>query len=104
MTRAIILVSFILLAGCSPPLLRGDFTLLSTEDLSGKYVVISNNELTGKACFSMVKASVFVGDGVFDAAVRDALVGQPDGTVLVDAEFVDKGSCISVTGLPARLN
>jgi len=102
MIRLGIFLTATLIAGCSPPLLRGDFTLLSTENLSGKYDVLSNQELAGKACFNMIKAS-FVGEGVFDEAVSDALAGQPEGTLLVDAEFIDDGACINVTGLPAKL-
>jgi len=103
MIRLVLFLTATLIVGCSPPLLRGDFTLLSTENLSGKYDVLSNQKLTGRACFNMIKSSVFVGEGVFDAAVSDALAGQPEGTLLVDAEFVDDGSCINVTGLPAKL-
>ena len=83
-------------------MLRGDFSLLSTEDLSGKYDVLSDQKLTGRACFNMIKSSFFIGEGVFDQAVRDALAGQLEGTLLVDAEFVDDGSCINVSGLPAK--
>ncbi len=103
MTRLIILATTTLIAGCSPPMLRGDFSLLSTEDLSGKYDVLSDQELTGRACFNMIKANFFIGEGVFDRAVRDALSGQPEGTLLVDVDFVDDGSCINVSGLPAKL-
>ena len=103
MTRIFILVSMALVAGCSPPMLRGEFSLLSTENLQSKYDVLSEQELEGTACFNMVKAQLLIGEGVYDQAVRDALVGQPEGTLLVDVEFVDDGTCINVTGLPAKL-
>ena len=103
MNRVSILLVAAFVSGCSPPVLRGNFTLLSTEDLSGKYDVLSNQELTGKACFNLIKPAVFIGEGVFDEAVRDALAGQPEGTLLIDAEFVDDGTCVNVTGLPAKL-
>jgi hypothetical protein len=104
MTRIVTVLSMVLITGCSPPLLRGSFTLLSTEDLSGKYELLSDQKLTGRACFSIFKAAVFADDAVFDEAVRTALAGQPEGTVLVHVEFVDEGSCVNVTGLPAKLN
>jgi hypothetical protein len=103
MTRPVLILAAILVTGCSPPMLRGDFSLLSTEDLSGKYEVLSKQAVAGHACFDMLKASVFVGEGVFDRVVREALAGQPEGAILVNAEFVDDGTCIDVTGIPAKL-
>lgn len=103
MNRRLVIIAVLLVTGCSPPMLRGDFSLLSTESLEGKYDVLSDQRLSGRACFNMLKASVFVGQGVFDQAVREALVGQPENTLLVDAKFVDDGTCIDVSGLPAKL-
>ena len=84
-------------------MLRGEFSLLSTAPLDGKYELLSNDRLTGQACYDLMKMSFFIGEGVFDQAVIDALADQPDETLLVDAEFVDEGACVVVTGLPARL-
>ena len=103
MTRIVFLLSLALFVGCSPPMLRGEFSLLSTEDLSPSYDILSEQRLEGKACFNVVKAQMLIGEGVYDQAVRNALEGQPDGTMLVDVNFVDDGSCINVTGLPAKL-
>lgn len=84
-------------------MLRGEFALLSTENLDGKYQVLSDQKVTGKACYDMLKASIYIGEGVFDLAVEEALADQSPGTILVDAEFIDDGSCVLVIGFPARL-
>ena len=101
MKTATPLLASLLLFGCSPPLLRGDFSLLSVEPLGSKVTVLSQHPVKGRACFNMPKAAVFLGDGVFDAAVADALKRHEGATVLVGAAFIDEGSCVEVSGLPA---
>lgn len=102
MRIAIALLTSLLLIGCSPPMLRGDFSLLSVDPLGGRVTVLSQQPVKGRACFDMPKAAVFLGDGVFEAAVVDALQRHQGATVLVEAEFIDEGSCVEVSGLPAR--
>jgi len=80
---------------------RGDFSLLATESLDSRFTILSQTPVMGKACFDFVKASVFVGDDVFEQAVHNALAQHEGATVLVKASFIDTGSCVEVHGLPA---
>ncbi len=65
-------------------------------------IILSQTPVQGRACFNMAKAAVFMGENVFDAAVADALAKHEGATVLANAEFIDDGSCVEVSGLPAR--
>jgi hypothetical protein len=102
MRRAIALLPCFCLLGCSPPLVRGDFTLLTIAPLENDLIILSQTPVQGRACFNMAKAAVFMGENVFDAAVADALAKHEGATVLANAEFIDDGSCVEVSGLPAR--
>jgi hypothetical protein len=102
MRGAIALLTCCCLTGCSPPMVRGDFTLLAIAPLGANLTILSQTPVEGRACFNVAKAAVFVGENVFDAAVADALGKHAGATVLARAEFVDEGSCVEVSGLPAR--
>jgi hypothetical protein len=102
MRDAIAVLACFCLLGCSPPLVRGDFTLLTIEPLGNSLIILSQAPVKGRACFNVVKTAVFIGENVFDAAVVDALAKHEGATVLANAEFVDDGSCVEVSGLPAR--
>ncbi|MEM7359995.1 MAG: hypothetical protein AAF431_12915 [Pseudomonadota bacterium] len=95
---------FLLIAatGCAPNIHRGQFSLISTESIPGDFEILTTSKVSGEACFNQVKAQLMLDDGVFDASVSDALGKVQDATILLDAEFEDKGSCIIVSGTPAR--
>lgn len=103
MTRLFPIGVLILLAGCSPHIHRGEFSLLSTSYLGGEYELLSDRAVTGSACFGVAPSVLFMADDVFSRAVHKALEEHPSATLLADAELVDRGACVSVTGLPAKL-
>lgn len=102
MRDAIAVLACLCLLGCSPSLVRGNFTLLTIEPLGNSLIILSQAPVKGRACFNVAKMAVFIGESVFDAAVVDALAKHEGATVLANAEFVDDGSCVEVSGLPAR--
>jgi hypothetical protein len=102
MRPALAVLAWLCLPGCSPPLMRGDFTLLAIAPVGSSLVILSQSPVKGSACFNMVKTAVFMGENVFDAAVADALGKHAGATVLASAEFIDDGGCVEVSGLPAR--
>lgn len=95
-----------LLTSCTPWLERGEFALVTAADITlAQYVVVNSEPVTGKGCFTGRQAD----DLVFSWAVEDALQqpGAEGATVLLTPTFTnhieDKGSCLQVTGTPARL-
>ena len=69
-----------------------------------EYEVLSDTPIEGEGCFTGRQAD----DLIFSWAVEDALqkAGIEGATALVDATYTnhieDKGSCLKVSGLPAR--
>jgi hypothetical protein len=82
---------------------RGEFTLLSAETSGSGIIVLSQTPVQGRACFNMVTANLYIGEDVFENAVRDALGKFSGANVLVTASFTDTGHCIEVQGLPGRI-
>jgi hypothetical protein len=101
MNRALVIFLCVLVAGCSPLMRRGEFSLLAAD--SSGVNVLSQKPVEGRACFSIVKMSTFIGDDVFENAVRDALSKHTGANVLVNVTFTDNGECVDVQGLPGRL-
>ena len=97
-----ILFASLILSACSPYVHRGEFSLVSTESIVNRYELLSKDKISGQACFNFIKTGFFVGDEVFELATKDALSKVEGATVLLDAEFKDKGSCVVVTGTPAK--
>ena len=81
------------IAGCWH---RGDFSVLAREPLasSGPQGV----PVKGKACFNILKDYFFLGDAVFEFAVRDAISKAPGANALLNATFEDRGECVYVEG------
>jgi len=90
------------ISACSPSVHRGNFSLISTEPIQDNFEVLAESKVNGKACFNQLKSAVFLADGVFDASVLDALSKVQGATILLDSEFRDTGTCIVVSGIPAR--
>ena len=95
-----------LTTACTPWLGRGQFELVSSEaDARNRYEVLSTTPVSGEGCFTGRQAD----DLIFSWAVQDALANADieGATALLDATYSnhieDKGSCLQVTGLPARL-
>jgi hypothetical protein len=101
MNRALVASFCVLISACSPPMRRGEFTLLA-ESASG-VTVLSQTPVDGRACFNFLKMQVFIGDDVFEDAVRHALSKHSGANVLVNASFTDNGECVDVQGLPGRM-
>ena len=90
------------LCGCSPLVSRGEFRAVSTKPIQHNFVAVSKERSVGRACFNQLKAQLFLPDAVYEAAVADAINKVSGATLLLDAVMVDEGSCVEVTGIPAR--
>ena len=77
--------------------------MLATDPPEGGATALSATPVEGKACFNPIKMTVFVGDDVFEDAVRNALQSQPGANILLNATFTDDGDCVRVQGIPGRL-
>ncbi|MGI9292064.1 MAG: hypothetical protein ACR2QG_12420 [Gammaproteobacteria bacterium] len=94
------------LTACTPWLGRGEFALVSSQaQLQNNYEQVGTEPISGEGCFTGRQAD----DLIFSWAVEDAL-SKPEAegaSVLLYATYTghveDKGSCITVTGFPARL-
>ena len=94
-----LLVSLVLM-GCSYRE-RGRFAAVTAQRPTFA-TVLSPAPASGRACFG---AGAELGDDhIIDAAVRDALSRAPGADAIVDALIVDEGTCIRVTGTPARVS
>lgn len=99
----LVLMFSALSAGCAAPIFRGEFALLSTTDISEHADILTPDRVAGKACYNLIKSEFQMGQGVFDAALQDALSKHEGATILIDPEFVDTGYCVEVSGIPATL-
>ena len=93
------------LSACTPWLGRGEFALVSSNaTLHDHYEQLGTEPVSGVGCFTGRQAD----DLIFSWAVEDALSkpAAEGATALLyatyDGHVEDKGSCITVTGLPAR--
>lgn len=98
---SIVLLSTLLFS-CSPKMHRGSLAILSTEPVESRYTALSKQRVSGRACFNQAKGLLMLGDGVFDASLQDALSKTESATVLLSVEYKDTGSCIVVSGIPAK--
>lgn len=95
----------LLTSACTPWLGRGEFAVVSSETaLQDEYEQVGVQPVSGQGCFTGRQAH----DLIFSWAVEDAL-SKPEAegaTALLYATYTghveDKGSCITVTGFPAR--
>jgi hypothetical protein len=83
---------------------RGKLTYASTNYEISLFERLSEDRVTGKACFNPILLSAEADDPIFERALASALQSVPAATVLVDVELVDTGSCFKISGIPARVN
>ena len=100
--KHVLLILCLFITACSPYVHRGDFSLISTKNLDNEYEILYETKVMGRACFDPIKSGLFIGDAVFKAATKDALSKAKGAKILVDAEFLDNGACVDVTGYPAK--
>ena len=81
---------------------RGHFDLIGTSNTQSRFVAVSNERTEGKACFNQINMQLAADDPVFERAVRDAMSAFPDATALIDVTIEDRGSCVYVSGIPAK--
>jgi len=102
----LLLLSYLPVVACTPWLQRGQFALVSTDTaLTEQYEVVAEQAVTGQGCFTGKQAD----DLIFSWATEDAL-SKPEAkgaTTLLNPVYTnhveDKGSCLQVSGIPARL-
>ena len=90
-----------LLVGCTPWVNRGHFAYLVPVGSDIRFEILSQTRLEGGACYGAA-AYFGGGDDAYEEATLMALSKWPAAQFLAEVEMVDHGSCVEVTGLPAK--
>lgn len=98
----------LLLCGCTTNMIDGDvhrgrLAFVGDKSTQSNYEKLSHQRVKGKACFDLAKGAVGADDAAVYRAFANTIASYEGATALLDAEIEDKGACIHVTGIPARL-